>query len=440
MELPGRADVPDALEAVELPPLARVSYAPETPTVRDVPGATRAAIEELDDVLPTAGTIALGVGSRGIHDLAPVVKTVVEGLTDRGLDPVIVPAMGSHGGATPAGQRGVLESLGISAAELDCPIDTRMETQVIDRPTINGFELPVHLATAALEADAVLPINRVKPHTDFTDRIESGIGKMLAVGFAKQPGASVIHRHAKRDAYVPAIEAAVAAITEATTVPGGIAIVENFEDETGEIAALKPPNLLEREAALLERAREWMPTLPVECLDLLVVDEIGKDVSGTGMDTNVIGRSGGAGVSQAPEITVIYARSLTDGSKGNANGIGLADLVHRDLATAVDLPATYTNAMTSGNLDKVRLPIALPTDELALSAAMARLGVPAPAAIRIAWIKNTGDLAAFHLSQAALEDVTDPAVTVTGWDRVGFEDGTARFEPMESPPPAGSGH
>ncbi|MEM4781249.1 MAG: DUF362 domain-containing protein [Halalkalicoccus sp.] len=426
MEFPGAETIEATLDPVDFPRFATVEYDPPTPEIDDVKRATRDALSDLPlSDLPAGATVAVGVGSRGIHALLPVVRTVVGELAERGLDPVTVPAMGSHGGATAAGQREVLAGLGITAESVGCRIDARMDA---DRVGTAGDE-PVYVARSAREADAVLVINRVKPHTNFTGGIESGLCKMLAVGLGKHRGARAVHRDALSRGYVPAITDALDAVREEVSLLGGVAIVENAADRTALIEGVPARALPERETELLERAREYMPTLPFSELDVLVVDEIGKDVSGTGMDTNVVGRYEvlNAENPDVPSIDRIVVRGLTEATHGNGQGIGLADLTTTSVLDALDLDQVYTNALTSGSLSRARLPVALPTDELALTAAVSSIGSYEPGTVRIAWIRDTGQLAEFRVSEAL---ATEPIehLSVTGAERLVFEKGRPSFE------------
>lgn len=429
MEFPGQRAVDGMLDPVEFPRFARVEYDPPTPTVDDPASTARESLSDLSlESLSAGATIAVGVGSRGIHDLVPVTRAVVDGLDERGFEPVIVPAMGSHGGASAEGQRETLAALGISEERLECPIDARMD--VVEVGEAGGG--PVRFSRAASEADATLVINRIKPHTNFTGEVESGLCKMLAIGLGKHRGAQAVHRDALSRGYVPAITDALEAIRKEVQVLGGVAIVENFEDRTASIEGVPENALPEREADLLERAREQMPTLPYDELDALVIDRIGKDVSGTGMDTNVIGRYEvlNAEDPETPDIDRVVVRGLTEATHGNGQGIGLADLTTTAVAEELDLEQVYTNALTSGSLSKARLPVALPTDELALTAAVSSIGSYDPDDVRMAWIPDTGHLSEFRVSKA-LADESVEHLSVAGYDRLRFEDGEPRFEPVE---------
>lgn len=429
MEFPNTKTIEATLDPVDFPRFAAVEYAPPTPEIDDPEDAAREAVTNLSlDELSTGATVAVGVGSRGIRDLVPVTNAVVGALRERGFDPVIVPAMGSHGGATADGQRETLAALGITESEIGCPIDARMDVVEIG----GNEDGPIYFSKAAYEADAAFVINRIKPHTNFTGEIESGLCKMLAIGFGKHRGAQTIHREALSRGYVPAITDALETIRKEVRVLGGVAIVENFEDRTARIEGVPMKALPKRESELLERAREYMPTLPFEDLDVLVIDRIGKDVSGTGMDTNVIGRYDvlNAPNPVVPEISRIVVRGLTDTTHGNGQGIGLADLTTTSVIESLDLGQMYTNALTSGSLSKARLPVALPTDELALTAAVSSIGAYDPNSVRMAWIRDTGHLSEFRISERLVDEHVEQ-LSVTGYERLRFEDEVPRFESTE---------
>ncbi len=426
MEFPNAKTIEGTLDPVEFPTFATVEYDPPTPEIDDPERAARESLEALALETPRAGaTIAVGVGSRGIDDIVPGARTVVNALDDRGFDPVVVPAMGSHGGATSEGQRETLAALGITNETVGCRIDARMAVE----PVGENEGKPIYISRAAYEADAVLVINRVKPHTNFTGEIESGLCKMLVIGLGKHRGAQAIHRDALSRGYVPAIADAFDAIREGIRVLGGVALVENFEDRTAHIEGIPVEVLPNRESELLDRAREYMPTLPYDDLDVLVVDRIGKDVSGAGMDTNVIGRYDvlNAEDPPVPDIDRIVVRGLTEATHGNGQGIGLADLTTVGVIESLDLEQVYTNALTSGSLSKARLPVSLPTDELALTAAVSSIGAYDPETVRLAWIRDTGHLSEFRVSEALAAESVDH-LTVLGHERLRFEDGSPRFD------------
>ncbi|MBX0322029.1 DUF362 domain-containing protein [Halomicroarcula sp. F13] len=429
MEFPTRDDVDHLVNAQPLPSFARVRYEPSTETVPDPAGAARKelntlAVEDLDD----GATVAVAVGSRGIHAIDAITETVVASLADRGFDPVIVPAMGSHGGATADGQRAVLQSLGIDEERVGAPIDARMDTEQVGSVTVGDTEMPVSLSTAALEADAVLVVNRVKAHTNFSGPIESGLTKMTVVGLGKQRGAKAFHATAIEEGYVETLRPALSVVEDALPLLGGIALVENFEEELAAVEGVPAGSFLEREPDLLELADDEMPTLPVDEVDLLVVDELGKEISGAGMDTNVIGRYRvlNAPDPEHPSIKLVYARGLTEATKGNGNGIGLADLTRAAAVDQLDLQKTYANALTSGSLAKAKLPVVAPDDEFAVRTALSALGGYDPDTVRVLWIQNTEALGELYVSEAVVPDLPD-AATVVGRASLTFDDGTAAF-------------
>jgi len=430
MEFPDADTVDAALPEVAFPTFARVSYDPDTPALDDVRGAARDAVASLPLAdLPAGGTVAVGLGSRGIHDIRPIAETVVAELSDAGYEPVVVPAMGSHGGSTAEGQRRTLAGLGLTEEALGCPIDARMDTAVVGT-TDRGHEVPV--ATAALEADGIVVVNRVKPHTNFSGRVESGLSKMLTVGLGKRNGARSFHEAALTYGYVDTIERALDVVCDNAPVIGGVAIAENFHDRTAHVEGIPADALPDAEADLLARATEYLPTLPFDDLDALVVEEIGKDVSGSGMDTNVIGRYGVVNASDpaTPDIDRIAVLGLTDATHGNGHGIGLADVTTADVASELDLDQMYTNALTSGSLSRSSIPIVLPTDRHALRAAVGTTGQYDPARARIAWIRDTSHLSSVRVSEALLDELGD-AATVERRERLTFDDGDARFEPVD---------
>ena len=430
MEFPDRSDVDGLIDPQPLPAFARVRYAPSSETLDDPVGTARAELDRLDvgDLEPGA-TVAIGVGSRGIHRIDDITAAAVAWADDHGLEPVIVPAMGSHGGATPEGQREVLASLGITADAVGAPIDARMSAERLATVTVGETDVPVYVSEAALEADAVAVINRVKAHTNFTGPVESGLAKMTVVGLGKQRGAKSFHSTAIAEGYVETLTAALEVIESSVPLLGGIALVENFDEELAHVEAVPAGSFLDREPELLERAYAEMATLPVDDVDLLVVDEIGKEISGAGMDTNVIGRYRvlNAPDPETPAIDLIYVRGLTAATKGNGNGIGLADLTRRAAIDQLDLTKTYANALTSGSLAKSKLPVVAPDDEFAFRTALAALGGYDPETARIVWIRNTEDLGELHVSAALTDELPDAATVCDRDVRVVFDDGTARL-------------
>lgn len=425
MGFPDATTLDSLIESVDLPPMGHVRYDPPTPQTTDIETATEEALVEFAENLVPGSTVGIGVGSRGITDIVPITRTTIDWLRERDLEPRIIPAMGSHGGGTALGQRSVLSELGISADSMDCPIDASMDTTVIGMATLESTTVDVYASTAVLEADAIIPINRIAPHTSFTGSVESGICKMIVVGWGKREGARTVHRLGRTFGFDQTLAALLPTFNDVCHIPGGIGILENAYEQTAEIVPLSGPDFLDREASLLPRARKLLPTLPFEHIDLLIVDEMGKDVSGTGMDPNVTGRPG-PGLSAPPgssAIERIYVRSLTERTDGNANGIGLADAIHQDVAEDIDFTSTYANVLTSGYPSKAALPLALPTDEQAIYALIGSLGAISPEDVNLVWIRNTGDLTCFRASRSLLESCNVSTIEVEHWESIGFDEG-----------------
>jgi hypothetical protein len=343
--------------------------------------------------------VAVAVGSRGIDRIAEMAATVVAWLKARGADPFVMPAMGSHGGATPEGQRGVLATYGVTEAAMRAPIEASMDVVEIGE-TIAGAHVVV--SSVALGADAIVLMNRVKPHTDFDSAVlGSGLLKMSAIGLGKAEGAFRCHRAASAVGHETVIRGVSAAVLARLPRPYGIALVEDGVHQLARIELLRGPEIAEREPALLAMARKWMPSLPLPELDVLVIDQIGKNISGSGMDTNIVGR----GVDTRPMVNrrsvikVIVVRGLTPESGGNAVGIGLADIVLAGLVDDMDPVSTYTNAVSALTPATARIPINFRTDAECMRAAL-RVAAADPEAPRIARIRHTLALDRIVLSEA----------------------------------------
>jgi hypothetical protein len=383
------------LAVVTIPPLTLVERTPETPpALADIDAAVAEAMRDLH--VPR-GSIALGVGSRGIAHIGTFVAAAVRELRARGADPFIVPAMGSHGASTAQGQVDVLAHLGVTEASAGAPIRATMETRVI-ATLPNG--VPVHVDAIALDADAIVPLNRIKPHTSFRGEYESGVVKMLAVGFGKQDGARAIHAHGwgGMRATVPA---AAGALLATGKVPFGLAILENANEEPCRVVGLPAEQMLEREPALLDEAKRNLARLPFEQIDVLVVDRVGKNISGGGADPNVTGRYPSEYISGGPQVTRLVYLAFTDEADGNGNGVGLADVVSAELAARYDPLSTYLNALTTTAAGNARLPMVMPTADLAIKAALRMCPGLAPEDAVIVRITDTLHLNRMWLSPAA---------------------------------------
>ena len=335
--------------------------------------------------------VAVAVGSRGISCYAEVVQAVVESLQAIGAAPFLVPAMGSHGGGTAEGQRAVLVDYGM--AELGVPIHSSLE--VVKIGETGG--MPVYWDRHAAEADAVIPVNRVKAHTAFRAERESGLCKIMTIGLGKRKGAATLHANDAAAAIPRAAEVVLAEMP----IAAGVAIVENGRHAAAEIAVLAGDRIFEEEPSLLRLAKSLQPSIPFENLDLLVVQEMGKNISGTGMDTNIIGMWRRNGGPREPDFRVVAVLDLTSESHGNASGVGLADLIPERLRSKIDWDATYTNCLTAGNFSAAKQPVALPTDREVIATGL--MGKDSADA-RVVWIRNTLELDTLWLSPALLEE------------------------------------
>ncbi|MET7278114.1 DUF2088 domain-containing protein [Kribbella sp. NPDC005582] len=381
---------------------------PDLPSVEDPAAATHAALEPLRAQIAPGARIAVTAGSRGIHDLVAVVRAAVAWLSAAGADPFVVPAMGSHGGATADGQREMLAGLGITPESVGCPVEATMETVVIGKLD-DGT--PVHHDAIAAAADGVLVINRVKPHTDFHGPIESGLAKILAIGLGNHAGAASLHAGG-----IPslggAIEAAARVVVAQGKILGGLGILENALERTAAVEFVPADGIAgAAEQALLQRAGSLLGRLPFDELDVLVVDELGKDKSGAGMDTNVIGRCWVHGIPEfeSPTIAAITVHSLSEASHGNASGLGLADVMPARLLEQIDLQASYVNALTSGagGARRSRLPMVMEDDEAAVLAAITMCGRRDWSELRLARIKDTLSPHELLVTPALLDEAAD---------------------------------
>jgi hypothetical protein len=390
-----------------LPRFGRVeqNYATDPLSPKELETAVRAALSTLQfDSLPPGSEIAVCVGSRGIANVAQIAASVVAGVESMGHDPFVIPAMGSHGGATAAGQREQLRALGVTEETIGCEIRATMDVVELGE-TDTG--IPVVTDAHAATADGIVPINRIKPHTDFQGPVESGLSKMLVVGMGKQRGAKLVHDNAVDRSLRDVVPELAVRLLDELPVLGGVAVVENEREGTALVEGVPPSDFLDREAALLETAYELLPTLPFETLDVLVLDRIGKNISGAGMDTNVVGRLPygiGEPAPETPSIKRIYLRDLTPESHGNAAGLGIADFVHRRVVEQMDYRSTAVNAISATTPRAIRVPPVVDSDRAGLLAALATVGRYDPETVRIARIRDTMRPGTLQVSSALVEE------------------------------------
>jgi len=354
--------------------------------------------------VPDGGEVAIGAGSRGIANLPAIVRGVVAGVRDRGYDPFVFPAMGSHGGATAEGQREKLNTLGVSEASVGCEIRATMAVETVGETPERG--VPVYADENAVAADGIVMVNRIKPHTDFGGEVESGLSKMLVIGMGKQKGAKMAHDWAVDWSLRNMLPEITSQLLDALPVAGGVAVVEDEHDDTTLIEGVPASGFLERERELLEIAYERMPTLPFDGLDVLVVDRIGKDVSGQGMDTNVTGRRHftiNEPEPESPEVKRIYLRGFTAKTKGNAMGMGQADFAHRDVRENIAPSKALINAITASTVRSVRLPPVVENDRAGLLGALGTIGPVAGDEARVLRVTDTMRLQRCYASAPLIE-------------------------------------
>jgi hypothetical protein len=390
---------------MQLPKMAKVRQVFDQPEIRDVPAKIKEELERkhLKDRVKPGQRIAVTAGSRGVANIPLILKTVVAELKAVGAEPFLVPAMGSHGGATPEGQIQVLRSLGVTEESVGAPIEASMEVEAVGSLP-DGVE--IYLSRIALKADGIFVVGRVKPHTDFKGDIESGLLKMMAIGLGNQKGAEMIHWH-RYDGYHRILPEAGRLIAEKTNVVMGLALLENAHHKTAEIHALCPEEFYEREKHLLETAKDLLPRLPFKDIDVLVVEEIGKNISGVGMDTNVTGRfwMPGEHGPRAPSVKKMAVLDLTEETHGNAIGIGLADVTTRRAFEKIDYHQTYVNCLTQGSGETGKIPPFLANDRDAIATAIRISGPIRPETARVIRIKNTQELEVLYISEALVDEL-----------------------------------
>jgi hypothetical protein len=408
--------------------LTKIRQRFERPRLSDIPEAVRDALADMASHVAPGASIAIAVGSRGIANLATIVRTTVAFVEAHGGHPFIIPAMGSHGGGTAVGQAEVLASYGVTPEAMGCPVRSSMETV-----ELTGADSParVFMDHFAYESDGVILINRVKLHTDFHGRHESGLVKLSVIGLGKHRQALEIHSHGVyglRNLIPPT----AARIFDSGKVLFGMALVENAYDETMKIQALEAGEIMEKEPALLALSRANMPSLPVDDVDLLLIDEMGKDISGAGIDPNIIGRNmiRGEPEPERPRIKAIVVTDLTPASHGNAVGIGLADVVTKQLVDKIDLDATYENTVTSTFLERGKIPVTAPDAREAYAWARRSCGVIPEEDVRVIRIRNTLELSEVYVSDAVLADLSDREDVVALQDATPVFDDTGAMTPF----------
>jgi Lactate racemase N-terminal domain len=393
------------LQDVSIPKVLRVRQIFERPKVKDAAAELTRKLRQ-SGVLSLAQSgqrIAVAVGSRGITSLPSMVRTVVAELKNVGAEPFILPAMGSHGGATAEGQREMLIGTGIAENYVGAPIRATMEVVQVGSTENN---LPAYVDRCAVEADAIVIINRIKPHVSFRGPYESGLMKMIAIGLGKQVGADFCHRlgFGRMAENIPAIGRTVLA---RTNILFAVGLIENAYHETCRIDVLRKDEIEAQEPPLLEQARQLAPRLHFDALDVLIIDEIGKDISGTGFDTNMVGRYHTFFASGGPNITRMAALDITDASHGNGNGLGILDFTTQRAYEKFSFEQSYPNSLTSTVPTSVKIPMVLKNDRQAIQACIKTCNILEWSKVRLARIKNTNTIGEIEVSESLLDEVEE---------------------------------
>jgi len=391
---------------MKYPNMYRIRQTIDAPVVDNIEEAVSRELEsiQIPSLIKEGARIAITAGSRGIANIDTVLRQLVRILNEHSAQPFLIPAMGSHGGGTAEGQLEILESLNITEESIGAPILSSMEVVEIGK---SSYGFPVLVDKKAAEADGIVVVNRIKPHTEFEGPIESGLIKMMAIGMGNHKGCIQVHRQTVKYGYRKVIPEIGRIILEKLPILFGLAMMENVYDQTALIRALLPSQFLAEEKRLLAEAKRLMARLPFDKIDVLIVDEMGKNISGTGIDTNIIGRIMFIGEQEpeSPKITRIVVLDLTEETHGSAVGIGLADYTTNRLVDKTDHFATAINCIAANTPEKGRVPIALKTDREAVEAALESIGPVDPEEARVVHIKNTLEIAEFDVSEALLGEI-----------------------------------
>ncbi len=393
----------ELLKDIPVPKMAKVKVNFDNKKIDDLGSALIEQLQQvhIENKIQPGMEIALAVGSRGLDRLVEITAVTVKFLKDLGAKPFIVPSMGSHGGATAEGQREVLAHLGVTEDSVGCDIRSSMEVVKISELP-NG--LPVYVDKFASEADGIVIINRVKPHTAFRGPVESGIMKMISIGLGKQKGAEACHQMGFK--YMAEnVPAMAKIIMEKTPILFGVATVENAFDKVAIIDVLTPEEIINKEHELQKQAKELLPKLFFDQLDVLVIDEIGKNISGDGMDPNITGRYPTPYASGGPDVNKMVVLDVTHQSEGNANGVGTADFTTQRLVDKMDKEGTYANGLTSTVVAPTKIATTLPTDKQAIQAAIKTCNILDFRNVKLVRIKNTLVLSEIEVSEPLLEYV-----------------------------------
>ena len=392
---------------MEFPKMLRIRQNFEAPTLNNIHNEVVSRIESVisSSTIREGQTVAIGCSSRGIKNYASIVKATTESLLQMNLKPFIFPAMGSHGAASSAGQKKVLENYGISKDTMGVTIKSSLDVVQIGK---TEDHIPVYIDKFANAADHIVLINRIKYHTEFDSDIESGLMKMMAIGFGKKIGATIYHKAIMVHGYPKIIKSVARMVLQSEKVLFGVGIVENSLNQTSKIGVLRPHELEEKEKELLLEAKRLAARLPFEDIDVLIIDEMGKDISGTGFDTKVVGRILMPLVVSEPDtprVKRIVVCDLTKDTEGNADGVGIADFVTQRLVDKIDLNALYINAIAGAEPEHAKIPLTLKNDQEAIEVAIGSVGIIPHEELKIMRIKNTMRLGEVEVSEAYRNEI-----------------------------------
>jgi hypothetical protein len=419
--------IAEILSSIPLPKFVRVRQQFDRPVLHDIGRAVQDQLTEsgIRDKLGTGARIAVTAGSRGIANQVEILSAIVDGLGSAGAKPFIVPAMGSHGGASADGQRDLLEGMGVTEHSVGAPIESSME---VTRIGTSASGLPVYIDSHAAGADGIVLVNRIKPHVSFRGSYESGLFKMMAIGLGKQHGAQICHDLGFA-AMARNVEEFARTILAGSKIVGGVAVLENAFHETARIEAMSADRIPDREPVLLKEAQKLSACLYLDEIDVLVIDQIGKDISGTGFDTNVVGRyhspaaAGGGG----PNPKRLVVLDLTEASHGNANGVGIADFTTERLYRKIDFEQTYPNSLTSTVPLAGKIPMVLPNDRLAIQAAIRTSNRSDKSSATVVRIRNTSNVNEILVS----ENLADTAAASRSMEVLGPAEALS-FDPSDN--------
>ena len=399
------SQINEILDNIKLPQIMKVSQTFDNTKLDDVEGDLNQKLidKNIKDKIKPGMKIAITGGSRGISSYKELMKTIVSFVKKCGATPFIVPSMGSHGGGTSEGQENMLKKLGITKESVGCEIISSMDVVEVGR---TSKDLPVYIDKNAANADGIILLNRVKLHTSFRGKYESGLIKMMAIGLAKRKGADMTHFLRYENMAENLVEVGKIALNNLNIICG-VASIENGYNEVADLFVLNKDEILKEEPKILEKSKRLMPRIYLDDIDVLIVNEIGKNISGTGVDTNIVGRFHTNAASGGPNTVKLGFLDISEKSGGNGNGMGLADFVSKKFFRKIDFESTYINAITSTEPNSVKLPLVLDNDKYVFQGCVKLCGVKNIQDIKLVIINNTKELDEIYMSKSAFENAVD---------------------------------